>query len=355
MLTQPPRGTRPLILRRPVRSWVVGTFAVTCVAFVAATSEAAPSRIGSTIRVQPARLGRSSRSSASITGSSSTRPGRFLVMSAVAVMVILKWRRRPRHPILLMVLATTSLMWLDPVTNWAPYGVYNPQLQRFPETWPWVSIAPLVQPFIVIGYAVFYVTPYFLSRRILHHTQLRRDPRGVRLATPLVSIALITLPIGIALDAILEVSAIRPGLHLLPARIRRLRRRSVVPVPAPLRLAARQPRDDPCCRAAHRDDTGRSQAERLADRIGWFPGRPATAAFMMMFTIVTLCYVAYTGAFAIVRWGDRATSVACPYPFEEAKVYDPNALYEPSRHLRALLPGHLGRLARGTARRAPRP
>ena len=43
--------------------------------------------------------------------------------------------------------------------NWAPYAVYNPQLWHWPETWPLVSLSPTVEPFIVIGYATFYIGP----------------------------------------------------------------------------------------------------------------------------------------------------------------------------------------------------
>ena len=30
----------------------------------------------------------------------------------------------------------------------------------------------------------------------------------------------------------------------------------------------------------------------------------------------------------MIRWTKAATSVACPYPYPEAKVYDPNGFYE---------------------------
>jgi hypothetical protein len=36
----------------------------------------------------------------------------------------------------------------------------------------------------------------------------------------------------------------------------------------------------------------------------------------------------YGGAFGLIRETKAATSVACPWPFPEVKVYDPQGLYE---------------------------
>ena len=83
-----------------------------------------------------------------------------------------------------MVLATTLLVWQDPIMNWAPYAVYNPQLWHWPETWPLVSLSPTVEPFIVIGYATFYMAPFFPAVWILRRLQARRTRRVVRVAAP---------------------------------------------------------------------------------------------------------------------------------------------------------------------------
>src|SRR3954447_25165117 len=88
----------------------------------------------------------------------------LLVVSFVVevTVLVLAWRRYPRHPVLLMAIAVTLLFWLDPFVNWAPYAVYNPQLWHLPEDWPWVSLSPTVEPFIVFfGYITFYPGPVF--------------------------------------------------------------------------------------------------------------------------------------------------------------------------------------------------
>ena len=51
----------------------------------------------------------------------------------------------------------------------------------------------------------------------------------------------------------------------------------------------------------------------------------------VMFLVINAAYFfLYGGGFAMIRWSHQATSVACPYPFPEAKVYDPNGFYEES-------------------------
>ena len=110
--------------------------------------------------------------------------GTIVMMVTLVIAFVVLWRRHPGHPILLMVLATTLLVWQDPIMNWAPYAVYNPQLWHWPETWPLVSLSPTVEPFIVIGYATFYMLPFFPAVWILRRMQARRPVRLLRVAAP---------------------------------------------------------------------------------------------------------------------------------------------------------------------------
>jgi hypothetical protein len=77
----------------------------------------------------------------------------------------------------------------------------------------------------------------------------------------------------------------------------------------------------------YRDDTGRTVAEKLAQRLRLFRGRPALATFVVMFLILNIAYATYGLGFAVIKWTKAATSVACPYPYPEAKVYDPHGFY----------------------------
>jgi Spirocyclase AveC-like len=268
--------------------------------------------------------------------------GTVVMMVVLVTAFVLAWRRHPRHPILLMVIATTVLVWQDPIMNWAPYAVYNPQLWHWPETWPLVSLSPTVEPFIVIGYATFYMAPFFPAIWILRRLQARRPPGSFVARHPLVTLGALVLAIGFVLDAALEMFLVRTQLYIYS---------QVIPFGS---VAAGKTYQFPLIWESvlvtlvmiaagvllYRDDTGRTQAERLAQRIRPLRGRPALATFLVMFAIVNVAYFAYGGGFAIIRASKAATSVACPWPYPEAKVYDPNGFYEEAGQPGPFFPGN---------------
>jgi hypothetical protein len=256
--------------------------------------------------------------------------GTIVAMVALIIAVALGWRRYPRHPILLMVLVTTLLVWQDPIMNWAPYAVYNPQLWHWPSTWGLESLSPTVEPFVVIGYATFYMAPFFPAVWLLRRLQARRGAGTFVWRHPLVSLALLILAIGFVFDTILETFLIRTQLYIYSQvvpfgslwagkwyqfpLIWEASLITLVMIPAGVLL--------------YRDDTGRTQAEKLAQRIRMFRTRPALGAFLVMFVIINVAYFGYGGGYVALRDSKIATSVACPWPFPEAKVYDPNGFYE---------------------------
>ncbi len=258
-------------------------------------------------------------------------------IGTVVAMVVLvggfiwAWRRRPGHPWLLMVIVVTLLIWQDPIMNWAPYAVYNPQLWHWPENWPLVSISPTVEPFIVVGYAMFYMLPFFPASWILRRWQERRPVGSFIWRHPLITLSLLMLAIGFVFDAILEIFLVRTQLYIysqvipfgsfaagewyqFPLIWESLLVTTVM-IPAGVLL--------------WRDDTGKCQAEKLAYKARIFRGRPVLGTFVTMFLVINGAYFfLYGGGYALIRWSHTATSVACPYPFPEAKVYDPNGFYE---------------------------
>jgi hypothetical protein len=256
--------------------------------------------------------------------------GTIVMMVVLITVVAVMWRRHPRHPVLLMTLVTTAIVWQDPIMNWAPYAVYNPQLWHWPEDWPLVSLSPTVEPFIVIGYATFYLGPFFPAIWVLRRIQARAQRGSFVWRHPLISLAALILVIGFVFDAALEIFLVRTNLyiysqvapfgsvfagttHQFPL-IWESTLVTVVMIPAGVLL--------------YRDDTGRTQAEKLAQRVRAFRGRPALGTFAVMFAIVNLAYFCYGAGFAVIRDARFATSVACPWPFPEAKVYDPQGFYE---------------------------
>jgi len=257
--------------------------------------------------------------------------GTVVMMLLLIAVWVWAWRRRPAHPYLLMVLASTAIVWQDPIMNWAPYAVYNPQLWHFPEDWPLVKLSPTVEPFIVIGYSTFYfIGPFFAGSWILRRLQVHASAESFVWRRPLVSLALLLFVVGFIMDAFLEIFLVHTGLYIYS---------QVTPwgsmfagttfqfpliVESSLVTVVMIPAGILC----HRDDTGRTQAEKLAQRLRWFPTRPALATFLVMAVILNVAYFVYGAGFATVRATKLATAVACPWPFPEAKVYDPNGLYE---------------------------
>jgi len=69
-------------------------------------------------------------------------------------------------------------------------------------------------------------------------------------------------------------------------------------------------------------------AEKLAAKAKIFPTRPVLGTFLVMFAIINVSYFAYGAWFAAIKISGAATSVACPWPYPEAKVYDPQGNYE---------------------------
>jgi Spirocyclase AveC-like len=257
--------------------------------------------------------------------------GTLVMMALVVILFVVMWRRHPRHPVLLMALACTAIVWMDPIMNWAPYAVYNPLLWHWPESWPLASLSPTVEPLVVFGYVTFYLFPYFPAIYILRRLQRRRRLESFVWRHPLISLALLIFVIGFVFDALLEMFSIGAGLYIYSQVIPfgsvfvgkayqfpliwESALVTLVMIPAGVLL--------------YRDDTGKTEAEKLALRIRWrvFRGRPATATFSVMFAILMVAYALYGLGYAVIRWSGAATSVACPYPYPEAKVYDPQGYY----------------------------
>ena len=255
--------------------------------------------------------------------------GTIGMVTLVVVLFVVFWRRHPRHPILLCAIACEAILWLDPVMNWAPYAVYNPQLWHLPETWPLASLSPTVEPFVVLGYVTFYLGPFFPAIWLLRRMQRRRPVESFVWRHPLISLSVLVFAIGFVYDALLEIFSIRAGLyiysHVVPfgsvftgkayqfPLLWESSLVTVVMIPAAVLL--------------YRDDTGRTVAEKLAQRLRAFDTRPALATFVVIFAILNVAYLTYGLGFAAIRWTRTATSVACPYPYPEGKVYDPHGFY----------------------------
>jgi hypothetical protein len=256
--------------------------------------------------------------------------GTVLALITLVVVFIVGWKRNPGSPVMLMFLCTTLIVWQDPIMNWAPFAVYNPELLHWPESWPLVSLSPSVEPFLVFGYVMFYFGPYFPAIWILRKLQAKRGPEAFVSRHPLISLGLLVLVIGFIFDACLEIFLVRTGMYVYS---------QVIPFGSvftgttfqfPLIWESLSVTFVmvPAAVLCYRDDTGKSVAEKLAAKAKIFPRRPVLATFIVMFAIMNVSYFAYGAWFAVIKASGAATAVACPWPYPEAKVYDPQGYYE---------------------------
>ncbi len=259
----------------------------------------------------------------------------FQIFAIVLVAVLIAWfvwgwRRYGPHPYVLMGLVTTIIVWQDPIANWAPYAVYDPRLWHWPESWPLVSISPTIEPFVVFGYALFQFGPYFPAVWALRKIQARRPVDSFVWRHPLISLGLLIFVFGFIIDMILEVTLVQTGFYIYS---------QVIPFGS---IFAGTPHQFPLLWESslvtlvmipagilvYRDDTGRTVSEKLAQRARIFPKRPALGSFLVMLVIINVSYFMYIGAFMAIKWSRVATSVACPWPYPDAKAFDPQGFYE---------------------------
>jgi hypothetical protein len=261
----------------------------------------------------------------------------------VVVLVVVIWRRFPeRRPTLLMALACTTIIVQDPIMNWAPYAAYNPQLWHLPETWPWIYLSPTVEPYVIAGYSFLFLGPYFPAMSVLRRLQRGRSPESFVWKHPLICLALLIFGFGFLIDAMLETTLVWTQLYIYTQVIPfgsiftgtfhqfpliwESTLITAVMIPAGILL--------------YRDDTGRTVAEKLSLRARIFPGRPLLGTAVTMIVIINLFYTFLYGLpFALIRASGVATSVACPWPFPESKVYDPQAYYEKAGQPGPFFPG----------------
>ena len=256
--------------------------------------------------------------------------GTALALIGLMVVFVIGWRRNPGSPVMLMFLCTTLIVWQDPIMNWAPYAVYNPELLHWPEHWPLVSLSPTVEPFIVFGYVMFYFGPYFPAIWILRKLQAKHGPEAFVSRHPLVTLGALALVIGFVMDAFLEITLVQTGMYIYSQVIPwgSVFTGSTYQFPLIWESFAVTFVMVPAAILCYRDDTGKSVAEKLAAKARLFPSRPVLGTFLVMFAIINVAYFSYGAWFAVIKASGAATSVACPWPYPEAKVYDPQGYYE---------------------------
>src|SRR4029453_4847927 len=149
----------------------------------------------------------------------------------------------------------------------------------------------------------YFIVPFFASSWILRRLQARASVGSFVWRRPLVALGLLLFLVGFVFDAMLEIFSIHAGLYVYSQvmpwgslfagptfqfpLIWESALVTVVMIPAGV--------------LCHRDDTGRTQAEKLVRRFRWLPDRPALGTFLMMFLILNVAYFLYGAGFAAIR------------------------------------------------------
>ena len=253
--------------------------------------------------------------------------GTIVLCATMVVVCVVLWRRYPKHPAPADARWPPRIVWMDPIMNWAPYAVYNPQLWHWPETGRSCRCRPRSSRSSCSATRPSTSAPFFPAIWILRALQTATAGRLVRVAAPAHQ------PRGAGLHDRFRVSTRASRSSVVTAQLYIYSQ--VIPFGSVFAGKAYQfPLlwesslvtlvMIPAGVLVYRDDTGKTVAEKLAQRLPFLRSRPALGTFLVMFAIVNAAYLfLYGGSFALIKCSGKATSVACPYPFPEAKVYDP--------------------------------
>ena len=109
--------------------------------------------------------------------------GALIMVVVLTIVFIRGWRRNPGSPVLLMVLCTTLIVWQDPIMNWSPYAVYNPDVVALARILALVDVADR-RTLDRLRLRDVLFRPYFPAIWILRKMQAKRGPRSVRHPAP---------------------------------------------------------------------------------------------------------------------------------------------------------------------------
>ena len=241
------------------------------------------------------------------------------------------WREGHATPSLLFFLAASALAWLDPLGNWGPYATYDPRFLHWPDTWPWASLAPGIEPcFPFFGYFGFYmgvpVLVVFLLRRFILP---RFSPTAFPRRHPLIALVCLTFVLGFVIDTLVEVSLLNLGVFVyqqVPS-FGSINKGRTDQFPLLIQATATTIPFVVGALLWWRDESELTGAERLARRCRL---RGGVGVFAVFFTLLSAGYLVYETPYIVIRATHSANVVARPWPWCQTKVYDPNGRYAAS-------------------------
>lgn len=82
-----------------------------------------------------------------------------MAIGLIGTLVWLSVRQRRVHWAVVIAFAGLITGALDPMANWATFAIFDPRMLHFPLSWPYVNIAPNLEPALSFlgGYAAYYL------------------------------------------------------------------------------------------------------------------------------------------------------------------------------------------------------
>lgn len=256
-----------------------------------------------------------------------------LNLACWAPFVWIWWRRGRIHPGLVLMFA----LWfacsaLDPLANWGYAAVYDPRILHFPVDWPYVSMAPLVEPILAVGgWQWWYMAPGLLGYGIWRVASRRKSETSFINRRPAVSLFLIGFATGAVIDITCEIFFIKSMIYMYSQ------------LKGPMLWGGRSWQFPiiwgPLMQVflygltatfLWRDDQGRTVCGRYAARRATLRRRPFLSEVVLASAVFTVAYLAGIGPMAVLK--HSASTEACPWPFPEAKTYDPTGLWAEKGH-----------------------
>lgn len=126
-----------------------------------------------------------------------------LAIGLIGSLVWLSVRQRRVHWAVVIAFAGLITGALDPLANWATFAIFDPRMLHFPLSWPYVGIAPELEPALSFlgGYAAYYLLnglgilqlhDRFLAPLVRHTSWLARH----RLAAVFLGAFVIAVPLN---------------------------------------------------------------------------------------------------------------------------------------------------------------
>jgi hypothetical protein len=245
-----------------------------------------------------------------------------------AVFVRASRRAGRLHPGLLLTIALTGVGLLDPLANWSCYCVYDPRLVHFPTSWPYVRLAPVVQPVVtLIAYPYYLLVPALPAFWAWRKLARRLPPDSVLNRRPLLSLFAAGYCFGVVFDLLAQPLLFPSGV-LVWSQIFGPAIRAGQTTQYPLLTTLIWP----VLTAAvtvflWRDDNGRTVAARVVAGRAGLGRRPRLSEVAVVWAVLSLVYLLWIGAFGVIRATGAAKTVARPWPFPATEVFDPDGYY----------------------------